>query len=104
MAKSVIKIIVKKVQKSRHFSVTVDSTPDITHTDQLCITLRCVLPSGPVERFVTFVSIKSHAGLGIAEVILTFLQKNSIDVRFCSANHTTMLAACQVNTKTVSRG
>ena len=64
MAKSVVKIIVKEVQESRYFSISVDSTPDITHTDQLCITLRYVLPSGPVERFVTFVPIKSHTGLG----------------------------------------
>ena len=84
MAKSVIKIIVKEVQESWYFSISVDSTPNIIkHTYQLCITFRYVLPSGPVERFVTFVPIKSHTGLGIADVILTFLQKNSIDIKYC---------------------
>ena len=83
MAKNVIKIIVKGVQESRCFSISVHSIPDSTHTDQLRITLRCVLASGPVERFVTFVPIKSHTGFGIAEVILTFLQSNSIDVKYC---------------------
>ena len=32
---------------------------------------------------MTFVPIKSHTGLGIAEVILTFLQRNSIGVKYC---------------------
>ena len=54
-----------------------------TQTDQLCIAFRYVLPSGPVERFVTFVPIKSYTGLGIAEVILTFLQQNSIGIKYC---------------------
>ena len=83
IAKSVIKVIVKEVQESRYFSISVDSTPDITHRDQLCITLRYVLPSGPFKRFVTFVPIASHTGLGIAEVILSYLQKNSTDVKYC---------------------
>ena len=54
MAKSVIKIIVKKVQESRYFSMSVGLTPDITHKEKLCITLRYILPSVPVERFATF--------------------------------------------------
>ena len=83
MGKSVIKIILKEVQESQYFSISVDSTTDITHTDQLCITLRYVLPSAPVGRFVIFVPIKSHTWLGIAEVILTFLQRNSIDIKYC---------------------
>lgn len=60
MANNEIKTIVKEVQESRYFSITGDSTLDITHTDQLCITLRYVLPTGPVETFMTFVPIKSH--------------------------------------------
>ena len=32
---------------------------------------------------MTFVPTKSHTWLGIVEVILTFLQKNSIDVKYC---------------------
>ena len=83
MIKTVIKIIVKEVQEFWYISVLVDSTPDMTHRDQLCITLRYVLPSGPVKRFVTFVPIKSYTGFGIAELMLTFLQKNSIDAKYC---------------------
>ena len=31
---------------------------------------------------MTFVSIESHTGMGIAAVILTFLQENLIDVNY----------------------
>ena len=48
------------------FLISVDSTPD-THR-QLCITLIYVLPSGSVKRFVTFVPIRSHSRMEIAEV------------------------------------
>ena len=59
--KSMIKIIVKEVQGSRCFSISVNSIPDITHADQLCITLRPILPSFLAERFCGFcVSQKSH--------------------------------------------
>ena len=80
IAKSVTEVIVKEAQCSRYFSISVDSTPDITHTDQLCITIRYVLP---YKRFVTFVPIRSHTGLGIAEVILNFLEENAIDIKNC---------------------
>lgn len=83
MANSVRKIIVKEMQDSRYSSILVDWTTDITQKYQLCITFRYVLPSSPVERFVTSVLIKSRTRIGIAEVIPTFLQKNSIDVKYC---------------------
>lgn len=38
MTKSVIKSIVKRLQKSRDFSISVNLTTDIRYTDQLCIT------------------------------------------------------------------
>ena len=82
MARSMIKIIVNEVQKSQYFSTSVDSTLDITHTCQLWLTLKYILWSGQFERFTNFVPIKSHIGLGIAEIILFFLQKNSIDIKY----------------------
>ena len=82
MSKSVIKIIVNEVQDCPYISRSVDLTSVFTHIDQLCKTLRYVLPSSPIEKFVTFVPIKSHIGMGIVEVILTFLQKNLVDVKY----------------------
>ena len=42
MGKHVIDHIKDEIAKSRYFSVSVDSTPDISHTDQLTIIIRYV--------------------------------------------------------------
>ena len=85
------------------FLILVDLTLDITHTEQLCITLRYFVPVCPVERFVPFMPLRSLTGMGIAEVILTFLQEKLMSSTVI-VNHTTMLAVCQVSTKAFSRG
>jgi hypothetical protein len=45
MAKRVLQNILDKLKASKYFSVSVDSTPDISHVDQLTCILRYVLPS-----------------------------------------------------------
>ena len=42
MAKKVLQSISKEVKNSKYFGLSVDSTPDISHKDQLCIILRYV--------------------------------------------------------------
>ena len=56
-----MKIIFDEVISARYFSLSVDSTPDISHYDQLTIIIRYVNENSPVERFLTFL---------ITEVIL----------------------------------
>ena len=82
MANKVMDVIIKEVQEAKYYSISVDSTPDITHTDQLSITIRYVLPRGPVEHFLTYVPISTHTGEGIADVVLDFLRKKSVDVQY----------------------
>ncbi|XP_068229366.1 uncharacterized protein [Palaemon carinicauda] len=53
-------VIKQEILKSRYFSISVDSTPDITHPDQLTIIIRHV--NMTVERFLTFIPISSHTG------------------------------------------
>lgn len=47
----------------KYFSISVDSTPDVTHVDQLTLIMRYVSPDGKVEeRFLKFLTITSHTG------------------------------------------
>ena len=62
MGKQVLDRIFAEVKSTKYFSVSVDSTPDVSHVDQLTCILRYVLPSGPVERFVTFLEMQGHSG------------------------------------------
>ena len=48
LARSIHDKIVAELQTAKHYSVSVDSTPGITHIDQLTVIVRYVLPAGPV--------------------------------------------------------
>lgn len=83
LGKHVMCTIVQEVQKAKYYSISVDSTPDISHVDQLCLTIRYVLPEGPVERFLTFVPLLNHTGKGIADLVLSFLESKNISISDC---------------------
>ena len=83
MANRVQEHIITEVKAAKYFSVSVDSTPDISHVDQLTCILRYVLPSGPVERYLTFLKMHGHTGKELAESLLKFLKTHHIDVADC---------------------
>ena len=39
-----------------------ESTPDLSHTDQLTVIVRYVLDSGQIEAFLKFLPLTSHKG------------------------------------------
>ena len=63
------------VKKAGYFSFSVDSTPDISHTDQLTLIIRYAsLVTGlPIERFITFLELKYHSGVGMADLVHKYL-------------------------------
>ncbi|XP_033223026.1 zinc finger MYM-type protein 1-like [Belonocnema kinseyi] len=78
----VLKFIVNEIIEAKYFSISVDSTPDISHIDQLTIVLRYVSSNGEVEeRFLTFIPIVSHKGEEIAATILNFFKQYNIDIK-----------------------
>ncbi|XP_068203876.1 uncharacterized protein [Palaemon carinicauda] len=84
MVKKVMSSITDEVKTAKYFSVSVDSTPDISHMDQLSFTIRYVLPTtGPVERFLQFIPMLSHTGRDIATTVLDFLKEKNISVLDC---------------------
>ncbi|XP_023246665.1 uncharacterized protein LOC111643308, partial [Copidosoma floridanum] len=83
MEKNVLKSIIEELKKSKYYSISVDSTPDITHTDQLTFTVRYVIDTGPVERFLTFIPIEGHGAEYLSTVIIDFLEKNDLNIKDC---------------------
>ena len=67
--------ILEEVKQAGYFSLSVDSTPDISHVDQLSIIIRYVSPTDgkPVERFLTFLDMQSHTGENMANLVLGYL-------------------------------
>ncbi|KAK4881074.1 hypothetical protein RN001_004393 [Aquatica leii] len=83
MVKQVKNYIVKELKTAKYFSVSVDSTPDLVHVDQLTVIVRYVVSGKPVERFLTFLQTGSHKAEVLATSLLEFLEKEGIDFDNC---------------------
>lgn len=84
MAKKVMCSITDEVKAAKYFSISVDSTPDISHMDQLTFTIRYVMPTtGPIERFLQFIPMLRHTGRDIARTVLDSLKEKNIPISNC---------------------
>ncbi|XP_041373413.1 zinc finger MYM-type protein 1-like [Gigantopelta aegis] len=83
MGTCVLDRIIYEVKEAKYYSVSVDSTPDLSHVDQLTIILRCVLPPGPVERFVKFLRMQGHSGEQLDQNLSDFLAEHNISLSDC---------------------
>jgi hypothetical protein len=83
MAKKVRSTIVSQIRQAKYFSVSVDSTPDISHVDQLTVIVRYLLQGKPVERFLTFLQMESHKAEALTDNLLQYLESESIEVMDC---------------------
>lgn len=75
--------IIENIKESRYYSISVDSTTDVGHTDQLCLTIRYLENNEPIERFLTFMSNKGHKAQNIFDALISFLKKYDIKIENC---------------------
>ena len=76
--------IITEIKDSKYYGVSIDSTPDVSHTDQLTIIIRYLLSDGTVvERFLQFIPIERHDGRYLFDVLTNFLQQSGIDLSWC---------------------
>lgn len=85
MAEKVLRAIVKEVKDGKYFSIIVDSTPDVTHVDQLALIIRYVLKKSgePVERFLEFIPLHGHTAEHMEETLKSELKELDIDLMDC---------------------
>ena len=84
MAKKVKDVIVSEMKKSKYYSISVDSTPDMSHVDQLTFTVRYMEEHGTAcERFIQFVEIASHTGEEMANTVKSILSDLTVDLSDC---------------------
>ena len=89
MGEKVKKTIAAELQHAKYFSVIVDSTPDLSHVDQLTFFFRFVSEEGKVvERFIGFEPIHSHTGASLAECVVKMVNDLGLDLSDCiSSGH-----------------
>ena len=83
MGKAAEDTIVRELKEAKYFSISLDSTPDIAHTDQLCFTVRYVKPTGPVERFLAFLPMEGHTAQQIFDSLVQYTSEKGIDLPHC---------------------
>lgn len=84
MSIEVKKYLISEVQEAIYYSIIVDSTPDITHIDQLTFILRFVDKNGNIkERFFDFIKIENHDSEYLERILLEVLKDLSIDIKNC---------------------
>nr|XP_047132686.1 uncharacterized protein LOC124811345 [Hydra vulgaris] len=83
MGQKVLLFIVDEIKKAKYCSVSIDSTPDLSHVNQLSVTARYVNKVEPIEHFLAFIKFKSHTGIGLSNALLEFLEKDNIDIGNC---------------------
>src|ERR1051325_11913007 len=70
--------ILTSVTNSKYYSVILDSTPDVSHTDQLSVVIRYVLNTDGryviKESFIDFVRCGEKTGAGLAEKLCSILE------------------------------
>ena len=83
MGEKVLGEIISRVKKSKYYSISLDSTPDAAHTDQINLVLRYMERDGPVERFVTFMANKGQRAQDMFDALMEFLDSHCLDIRNC---------------------
>jgi len=74
MGKQVLNKILSELKVAKYYSISVDSTPDLSHTDQMTFIIRCVNEDTPFERFLEFIPIM-NMGLSIYLKLFYFFLK-----------------------------
>lgn len=78
------KVFIDEIIAAKYFSVIVDSTPDMSHIDQLTLIIRYVDTHGHiVERFLGFIPIKSHKADYLARTVLDQLKTLGLNIKNC---------------------
>ena len=75
--------ILSEIENAKYFSISLDSTPDLAHIDQLTLIIRYVLPSGPVERFIKFLEMEGHTAEQMLNSVTQYLDENNISIENC---------------------
>ena len=83
LAAKVVAVIVSELKEAKYYSIIVDSTPDLSHVDQLTIVVRYVSNVEPFQRFLGFVPIHAHTGEHMENVVYSTLTKHDIDIMNC---------------------
>ena len=83
MGNQVLNEIISRIKLSKYYSLSLDSTPDEGHIDQLTLIFRYMEHDTPVERFVKFLPNQGYKAQEMFEGLMKFLADHDIDIHNC---------------------
>ena len=83
MGKGIFSFIIKEMKDRKCFSISFDSAPDVSHTDQLTVMVRYGLVIVSIEQFLKFLPLTSRKGKDTTDFVLEVLNKSNINVINC---------------------
>ncbi|XP_065674062.1 uncharacterized protein LOC136091006 [Hydra vulgaris] len=80
--------IINEAHMAIYYSILVDGTPDVSHTEQITFVLRFVYFGTDKrwtvkERFLRVENLEKKIGADIAKLIMDVLEQNEIDLKDC---------------------
>ncbi|XP_039303522.1 zinc finger MYM-type protein 1-like [Solenopsis invicta] len=85
MGSSVKNTILDRARQAK-YSIILDCTPDLSHTEQLSVTIRFVDVSSdvsPKEHFITFRAVHESSDQSLFDIILKVLEELNLDIKDC---------------------
>ncbi|XP_065645338.1 uncharacterized protein LOC136075828 [Hydra vulgaris] len=83
MGNNVLNEIISCIKLSKYFSISLDSTPDEGHIDQLTLVFRYTEKDTPVERFLVFMPNQGHKAQDMYDGLINFLNKYDLNIKNC---------------------
>ncbi|OXA39897.1 Zinc finger MYM-type protein 1 [Folsomia candida] len=84
--------ILKDIKSRKFFSLMLDSTPDISHSEQISFIVRTVAVSEEgckiEENFIDFINFEGKTGEQITEMILKQIDEYQLDLKLCRGQGT----------------
>ncbi|XP_060846161.1 zinc finger MYM-type protein 1-like [Rhopalosiphum padi] len=84
MADKIRQKIIDEIKTVKYYSIIVDSSPDISHVDQLSFVIRYVQENGvPIERFLQFLPNTGHKAIELFDSVTKLLNSYEIEIENC---------------------
>lgn len=77
--------MVSDIKQAKYFSVILDCTPDISHTEQLSVVIRVVSEEKPCikEHLMFFLEAEESTGLHLASLVIKRLEELKVPFEDC---------------------
>lgn len=84
LAQNVRSTLLCQILESKYFALIIDSTPDVSHIDQLTIVIRYVDRNGiAIEKFLVFLPNIGHTGAEMESAVINYLKEAGFNIMDC---------------------